>query len=395
MENPPQQLSLSELLHKLSEMGGSDLHVTTGTAPLVRVHGEIRPLDGYRPLTSSETKQLSYSVLTDAQKHRFEENLELDFSFGVRGLSRFRANLFNQRGAVGAVFRAIPYEIKSFDELGLPAVVSNLCNKPRGLVLVTGPTGSGKSTTLAAVIDKINKERHEHILTIEDPIEFLHNHKSCIVNQREVNADTKGFAQALRTALRQDPDVVLVGEMRDLETIESALRIAETGHLTFATLHTNSAATTINRIIDVFPSAQQSQIRAQLSMVLEGILCQTLLPRVDGRGRVMALEILVPNPAIRNLIREDKVHQIYSMMQTGQGKHGMQTLNQALATLYHTRIISIEVAVQRSSNADELRELIEHGAGVNTGNGAAGQQQRTHPSPYAQPRPVGTRPSGR
>jgi len=244
MENPP-QISLSELLHRLSELGGSDLHVTTGIAPLVRVHGEIRPLDGYRPLTSSETKQLAYSVLTDAQKHRFEENLELDFSFGVKGLSRFRANIFNQRGAVGAVFRAIPYEIKSFEDLGLPQVVKDLCNKPRGLVLVTGPTGSGKSTTLAAVIDKINKERHEHILTIEDPIEFLHNHKSCIVNQREVNADTKGFAQALRTALRQDPDVVLVGEMRDLETIESALRIAETGHLTFATLHTNSAVSTI------------------------------------------------------------------------------------------------------------------------------------------------------
>src|SRR6059058_68101 len=362
MENVPQQLSLSELLHKLSALAGCGLHITTGTPPLVRVHGEIRPLDGYRPLTSSETKQLAYSVLTDAQKHRFEENLELDFSFGVRGLSRFRANLFNQRGAVGAVFRAIPYEIKSFDELGLPAVVSQLCDRPRGLILVTGPTGSGKSTTLAAMLDKVNRERHEHIVTIEDPIEFLHSHKSCIVNQREVGADTRGFAEALRTALRQDPDVVLVGEMRDLETIESALRIAETGHLTFATLHTNSAATTINRIIDVFPSAQQSQIRAQLSMVLEGILCQTLLPRVDGRGRCMIMEILVPNAAIRNLIREDKVHQIYSMMQTGQGKHGMQTLNQALATLYHKRIISIEVAVQRSSNADELRELIEHGA---------------------------------
>src|SRR2546423_3225806 len=394
MENPP-QISLSELLHKLAELGGSDLHVTTGTPPLIRVHGEIRPLEGYRPSTSADTKQLAYSVLTDAQKHRFEENMELGLSFGVTGLSRFRANVFNQRGAVCAVFRAIPYEIKSFDDLGLPPIVKELCNKPRGLILVTGPTGSGKSTTLAAMIDKINRERHEHILTIEDPIEFLHNHKNCIVNQREVNADTRSFADALRTALRQDPDVVLVGEMRDLETIESALRIAETGHLTFATLHTNSAATTINRIIDVFPSAQQSQIRAQLSMVLEGILCQTLLPRVDGRGRCMALEILVPNPAIRNLIREDKVHQIYSMMQTGQGKHGMQTLNQALATLYHKRIISIEVAVQRSSNADELCELIEHGAGVNTGGGVAGQQQRPHPSPYAQPRPVGTRPNGR
>ena len=369
MENPP-QISLSELLHRLSELGGSDLHVTTGTPPLVRVHGEIRPLDGYRPLTASETKQLAYSVLTDAQKHRFEENLELDFSFGVKGLSRFRANIFNQRGAVGAVFRAIPYEIRSFDELGLPPVVKDLCNKPRGLVLVTGPTGSGKSTTLAAVIDKINKERHEHILTIEDPIEFLHNHKSCIVNQREVNADTHGFAQALRTALRQDPDVVLVGEMRDLETIESALRIAETGHLTFATLHTNSAVSTINRIIDVFPSMQQAQVRAQLSLTLEGILCQSLLPKADGRGRALAMEILIPNSAIRNLIREDKVHQIYSMMQTGQDIHGMQTFNQSLATLFHKRQITRETAMQRTSNVNELRDLIDRGAGINNGNGA-------------------------
>jgi twitching motility protein PilT len=334
------------------------------------VHGTIRPLDGYRALTSAETKQLAYSVLTDAQKHRFEENLELDFSFGVKGLSRFRANLFNQRGAVGAVFRAIPYEIKSFEDLGLPKVVKDLCAKPRGLVLVTGPTGSGKSTTLAAMIDKINRERHEHILTIEDPIEFLHNHKNCIVNQREVNADTKGFPDALRTALRQDPDVVLVGEMRDLETIESALRIAETGHLTFATLHTNSAASTINRIIDVFPAVQQAQVRAQLSLTLEGILCQSLLPRADSAGRALAMEILIPNSAIRNLIREDKVHQIYSMMQTGQDVHGMQTFNQSLATLFHKRSISREQAFQSTSNANELRDLIDRGAGLNTGNGA-------------------------
>ncbi len=388
MENPL-QISLSELLHKLSELGGSDLHVTTGTPPLVRVDGQIRPLDGYRPLTSSETKQLAYSVLTDSQKHRFEENLELDFSFGVKGLSRFRANIFNQRGAVGAVFRAIPYEIKSFEDLGLPTIVKDLCNKPRGLVLVTGPTGSGKSTTLAAVIDKINKERHEHILTIEDPIEFLHNHKNCIVNQREVNADTKGFAQALRTALRQDPDVVLVGEMRDLETIESALRIAETGHLTFATLHTNSAVSTINRIIDVFPSMQQAQVRAQLSLTLEGILCQTLLPSANGRGRALAMEILIPNAAIRNLIREDKVHQIYSMMQTGQDVHGMQTFNQSLATLFHKRLITRDVAMQRTSNVNELRDLIDRGAGINNGNGSQprpgaqagsyGQQSRVAP----------------
>jgi twitching motility protein PilT len=396
---PQEQLSLSDLLKKLIEMGGSDLHITTNSPPQIRVDGHLRPIDSIRALTSSDTKALAYSVLTDAQKHRFEEALELDFSFGVRGLSRFRANLFNQRGAVGAVFRAIPYEIKSFDALGLPPVVSQLCDRPRGLILVTGPTGSGKSTTLASMLDKINRERHDHIVTIEDPIEFLHSHKSCIINQREVGADTKGFAEALRTALRQDPDVVLVGEMRDLETIESALRIAETGHLTFATLHTNSAASTINRIIDVFPSAQQAQIRAQLSLVLEGIMCQALLPRADGRGRAMALEILVPNAAIRNLIREDKVHQIYSMMQTGQAKYGMQTFNQALATLYHKRVITLEVAMQRSSNTDELRELIEHGAGINTGNGggtpAATLNPNSHPSPYAQARPIGARPGSR
>jgi twitching motility protein PilT len=395
---PVQQISLSDLLKKMTELGGSDLHITTNSPPQCRVHGELHPLEGYRVLNSADTKQLAYSVLTDAQKHRFEENLELDFSFGVKGLSRFRANLFNQRGAVGAVFRAIPYEIKPFDALGLPPVVKTLCDKPRGLILVTGPTGSGKSTTLASMIDKINTDRHEHILTIEDPIEFLHNHKNCLVNQREVTADTHGFTNALRTALRQDPDIVLVGEMRDLETIESALRIAETGHLTFATLHTNSAASTINRIIDVFPSDQQSQIRAQLSLVLEGILCQALLPRADGNGRVMALEIMVPNPAIRNLIREDKVHQIYSMMQTGQDKYGMQTFNQALATLYHKRQISLEIAMQRSSNQDELRELIERGSGLNTPGGNSGPgapRPGTHPSPYAQPRGVGVRPNVR
>jgi len=406
-ENQKSQISLSDLLKKLNELGGSDLHITTNSAPMVRVDGHLRPLEGYAPMTSADTKQIAYSVLTDAQKHRFEENLELDFSFGVKGLSRFRANLFNQRGAVGAVFRAIPYEIKSFEALGLPPVVKELCNKPRGLILVTGPTGSGKSTTLASMLDKVNIERHEHILTIEDPIEFLHNHKSCLVNQREVNADTKSFADALRTALRQDPDVVLVGEMRDLETIESALRIAETGHLTFATLHTNSAASTINRIIDVFPASQQSQIRAQLSLVLEGIMCQSLLPRANSAGRVMALEILVPNSAIRNLIREDKVHQIYSMMQTGQDKYGMQTFNQSLATLYHKRLITLEIALQRSSNPDELRDLIERGSGVNVGQQSGGPRPpqpgmpmqppqpvppAQHPSPYAQPRPPGVRP---
>src|SRR5467141_3291855 len=371
MNEAAPHISLSDLLKKLTELGGSDLHVTTNTAPQVRVHGELSPLEGYRVLTSADTKQLAYSVLTDAQKHRFEENLELDFSFGVKGLSRFRANIFNQRGAVGAVFRAIPYEIKPFEALGLPAVVKTMCDKPRGLILVTGPTGSGKSTTLAAMIDKINNDRHEHILTIEDPIEFLHSHKNCLVNQREVNADTRGFAEALRTALRQDPDVVLIGEMRDLETIESALRIAETGHLTFATLHTNSAVSTINRIIDVFPSMQQAQVRAQLSLTLEGILCQTLLPKADGRGRAMAMEILIPNSAIRNLVREDKVHQIYSMMQTGTGQTGMQTFNQGLANAYFQKLITLDMALSRSSNADELQDMINRGVSTMGGGNKA------------------------
>jgi twitching motility protein PilT len=360
-QNTESQVTLPELLKKMTDAGGSDLHLTTNSAPQVRVHGHLSPIPGMAPLTPADTKRLAYSVLTDAQKHRFEENLELDFSFGLKGMSRFRANLFNQKGAVGAVFRSIPYEIKTFEALGLPSIVSDLCKKPRGLILVTGPTGSGKSTTLASMVDKINIDRHDHILTIEDPIEFLHNHKNCVVNQREVAADTHSFGAALRTALRQDPDIVLVGEMRDLETIEMALRIAETGHLTFATLHTNSAYSTINRIIDVFPSAQQAQVRTQLSLVLEGILCQSLLPKATGDGRVMALEILIPNAAIRNLIREDKIHQIYSMMQTGQDKFGMQTFNQALATAVHKRQVTLEVAMQRTSNADELKELIERG----------------------------------
>lgn len=393
--NADTQLTLPELLKKMTDLGGSDLHITTKSPPQCRVHGHLRPLDGYPEFTPAETKRLAYSVLTDAQKHRFEEQLELDFSFGLKGMSRFRANLFNQKGAVGAVFRAIPYEILSFDKLGLPPVVKDLCGKPRGLILVTGPTGSGKSTTLASMVDKINQDRHEHILTIEDPIEFLHNHKNCIVNQREVNADTHGFGDALRTALRQDPDVVLVGEMRDLETIEMALRIAETGHLTFATLHTNSAASTINRIIDVFPAGQQSQIRTQLSLVLEGVLCQALLPKSSGDGRAMAMEVLIPNSAIRNLIREDKIHQIYSMMQTGQDKYGMQTFNQALATLYQTKQITINAAMQRTSNADELKELIERGAGINqsySGGTKRPVPPGSTPSPYMKSRPIGKRP---
>src|SRR5918996_871300 len=377
--------TLPELLKLTIDLQGSDLHLSINPPPQVRVHGKLQRLE-LPDLTPTETKQLAYSVMTDMQKKRFEETLELDFSFGIRGVARFRSNVFNQRGAVGAVYRLIPEQIKGFKDLGLPQVLATLSDRPRGLVLVTGPTGSGKSTTLAAMIDKINTERKEHILTIEDPIEYIHQHKGCLVNQREVHSDTHGFSGALRAALREDPDIVLIGELRDLETIESALRIAETGHLTLATLHTNSASSTINRIIDVFPSDQQAQIRAQLSLVLEGILCQALLPRAEGTGRAMALEILVPNGAIRNLIREDKVHQIYSMMQTGQDKYGMQTFNQALATLYHKRIITLDIALQRSSNVDELKELMERGSGVNTGGPA---NSSNHPSPYAQGRPVG------
>jgi twitching motility protein PilT len=360
--------TLPELLQTLVELNGSDLHLTTQTPPQIRVHGKLQTLD-LPSLGPAETKGLAYSVLTDTQKKRFEEALELDFSFGIRGLARFRCNVFNQRGAVAAVYRVIPEKIKGFAELGLPAVLATLADRPRGLVLVTGPTGSGKSTTLAAMIDKINTERREHILTIEDPIEYIHAHKGCIVNQREVHSDTHGFAVALRAALREDPDIVLIGELRDLETIESALRIAETGHLTFATLHTNSAAQTINRIIDVFPAHQQGQIRTQLSLVLEGIVCQSLLPKADGTGRVISLEVLIPTPAIRNLIRDDKVHQIYSTMQTGQEKFGMQTMNQSLATLYMKRQITLEHALSASSLKDELEQMISRGAGVVPGAG--------------------------
>jgi twitching motility protein PilT len=352
------------------DMGGSDLHITTNSPPRIRIHGELKPLEGVPPLGPADTKQLTYSVLTDAQKHRFEENLELDFSFGLKNMARFRGNLFNQRGAVAGAFRVIPFEIKTFEQLRLPPMLASLCEKPRGLVLVTGPTGSGKSTTLATMLDLINQARYEHMITIEDPIEFIHSHKKCLVNQREVHSDTHSFANALRAALREDPDTVLIGEMRDLETIESALRIAETGHLTFGTLHTNSAASTINRIIDVFPSHQQAQVRAQLSMVLEGILCQALLPRLDGRGRILAAEILIPNPAIRNLIREDKIHQIYSAMQLGQEKFGMQTFNQALYSLYSQRLISLETALSRSSNVDELQDMLDRGSAT----GGAGPQ---------------------
>jgi twitching motility protein PilT len=356
----PSGVNLQQLLKAMVEKGASDLHLTTGSPPQLRIDGSLVPLRT-NALNPVETKQLCYSVLTDQQKMRFEEDLELDFSFGVRGLSRFRGNLYMQRGAVGGAFRTIPFQIRAFQELGLPQVLEELCNKPRGLVLVTGPTGSGKSTTLAAMIDKINREQHYHIVTIEDPIEYLHSHKSCLINQREVGTDTRGFKQSLKHILRQDPDVVLIGEMRDLETIEAALVTAETGHLVFATLHTNSAAQTINRIIDVFPANQQSQIRAQLSFVLEGVIAQSLVPKADGQGRVPAMEIMIPNAAIRNLIREDKIHQIYSQMQIGQGKSGMQTLNQCLAALFLKRLVSLEEAVAHSADPDELQQIIASG----------------------------------
>ncbi len=354
---------LQQLLKTMVEYGGTDLHITTETAPQVRIDSRMVPLK-LPPMDASQTRWLCYGVMTDQQKHRLEEDLEVDFSFGLQGVARFRANVFNQRGATAGVFRTIPENIRSFEQLGLPPAVQSLCDKPRGLVLVTGVTGSGKSTTLAAMIDKINETESCHILTIEDPVEYVHKHKRCLVNQREIHADTHSFKKALRSALRQDPDVVLVGELRDLETIESALTIAETGHLTFGTLHTNSCVQTINRIIDVFPSHQQAQVRAQLSLVLEGVCCQSLIPKTNGKGRALALEVMIPNPAIRNLIREDKIHQIYSSMQTGQMKFGMQTFNQSLAELVLRGEISQDVAMSFSSNLDELRELINRGVGT-------------------------------
>jgi len=355
--------NLHQLLKAMVEKGASDLHITTGSPPQLRIDGDLVPLKT-APLTPVETKQLCYSILTDAQKHKFEEDNELDLSFGVKSLSRFRANIFMQRGAVAGAFRTIPFKILSFNELGLPQVVADLSKKPRGLILVTGPTGSGKSTTLASIIDKINTERHEHIMTIEDPIEYLHPHKNCLVNQREVGADTKSFKLALKYILRQDPDVVLIGEMRDLETIEAALTISETGHLAFGTLHTNSCVQTINRILDVFPPYQQPQVRAQMSFTLEGVLSQALIPRAGQPGRILALEVMVPNSAIRNLIREDKVHQIYSQMQVGQAKFGMQTFNQSLYALLTKRLITQDEAFGRSSDPEELRNMIANGGSM-------------------------------
>jgi twitching motility protein PilT len=349
--------TMHDLLTIMIERGASDLHITTGTPPQIRLHGKLTPLTQFERLTPQDTQRLAYSVLNEGQKQKFEEDNELDLSFGIQGLARFRCNVYRQRGAVASAIRVIPIKIRTFDELGLPTIVEQLADRPKGLILVTGPTGSGKSTTLAAMVDKINNERTEHIMTIEDPIEFVHNHKKCLVNQREVFSDTQSFKNALKYILRQDPDVVLVGEMRDLETISAALTIAETGHLTLGTLHTNSCAQTINRIIDVFPTSQQSQVRAQLSLVLEGVLSQQLIPTPDGRGRVMSLEIMVTTPAIRNLIREEKIHQIYSAMQAGQ-KFGMQTMNQSLLDLVQKRKISREEALNRSTLPEELAQQL-------------------------------------
>jgi twitching motility protein PilT len=351
--------TIQDFLRLVLERGGTDLHVTAESPPVIRVNGELIRLP-FPPLSATDTKNLCYSLLTDNQRLRFEAR-ELDFSFGIRGLSRFRGNLFLQRGAVGGAFRTIPYSARPLAELGLPPVVGDLTKLPRGLVLVTGPTGSGKSTTLAAMIERINNERHEHIMTIEDPIEFVHQHKNCVVNQREVYADTHSFAESLRHVLRQDPDVVLIGEMRDLETMMASLTVAETGHLVLSTLHTNSAVQTINRIIDIFPEQQQPQVRAQLSLILQAVISQQLIPRADGRGRVLAVEVMIPNPAIRNLIREAKVHQVDSQLQIGQTKYGMQTMTQSLADLYMRRAISYDEAMGHATEPDELRQVLVTG----------------------------------
>jgi twitching motility protein PilT len=354
------QITLQALLKAMLDKGASDLHITTGSPPRLRIDSELVKLQT-EPLTPVDTKQLCYSVMNDAQKLRFEEDLEIDFSFGIRGLARFRANVYMQQSCVAGAFRLVPYNVIPLEDLGLPAVVSELSERPRGLVLVCGPTGSGKSTTLASIIDRINTRMRGHIVTVEDPIEFQHQHKSCLINQREIGRDSQSFQRALKYILRQDPDVVLIGEMRDHETIEAALAVAETGHLCFGTLHTNSAIQSINRIVDVFPSHSQAQVRAVLSFVLEGVIVQSLIPKASGSGRALCAEVMVPNAAIRNLIREDKLHQIYSQMQIGQSKYGMRTMNQSLCELYLNKVITLEDAIGHSSEVDELKTMIANG----------------------------------
>lgn len=365
-----EQTGLNDYLIDSIDAGASDLHITVGLPPMIRVDGEVKPLD-YEPLKPNVTRELIYEILSDSQRQRLENDWELDFSYGVPNLARFRVNVYYQRSSLGAAFRTIPHEIKPISELGLPSVVEDMTDKPRGLILVTGPTGSGKSTTLASMIDKINETRHEHIMSVEDPVEFLHQHKQCIVNQREVNEDTKSFAEALKHVLRQDPDVILVGEMRDIETISLAVTAAETGHLVFGTLHTQDAPQTIDRIIDVFPGEQQSQIRTQLATALQGVITQTLVRRRDGEGRAVAAEVLVPTPGVRNLIREGKNHQIFSAMQTG-GKYGMQTMDSALVELVRKGAITREEAERRANDPEELKRLSGGGGGSSSGNGNSG-----------------------
>jgi twitching motility protein PilT len=356
------EFDFSEVLLEVIDRRASDLHLTAGSPPMVRVRGRLTPVEGYPALTPADTREIIYSILSNAQRQKLENNWQLDFAYQIPGKARFRVNAYFQRSAMGAAFRLIPFDVVPLDTLGLPPVVAEFATRPRGLVLVTGPTGSGKSTTLASLIDVINQTREEHIMTIEDPIEFLHRHKKCIVNQRELGSDATSFADALKAALRQDPDVILVGEMRDLETIGTAITAAETGHLVFATLHTQDTAQTIDRIIDVFPASQQGQIRAQLSVALQGIMTQTLLPTADGAGRCVATEVLVPTPAVRNLIRESKSHQIYSVLQTG-GSHGMQTMDASLAQLIRAGKITRQIAESRAQAPEELRRLL--GAATN------------------------------
>ncbi len=351
------ELDFADVLMEVVDRRASDLHLTAGAPPMVRVRGRLTPIDGYPSLTPSDTREIIYSILSNAQRQKLETHWQLDFAYQIPGRARFRVNAYFQRTALGAAFRLIPFEITPLESLGLPPVVADFATKPRGLVLVTGPTGSGKSTTLASLIDVINATREEHIMTIEDPIEFLHEHKKCIVNQRELGSDATSFSDALKAALRQDPDVILVGEMRDLETIGTAITAAETGHLVFATLHTQDTPQTIDRIVDVFPSAQQGQIRAQLSVALQGIMTQTLLPTADGAGRCVAAEVLVPTPAVRNLIRECKSHQIYSVLQTG-GAHGMQTMDASLAQLVRAGKVTRQLAESRAHSPEEFRRLI-------------------------------------
>jgi twitching motility protein PilT len=354
----PHLTSIDDLLEQMVPLGASDLHITVASPPAYRVRGQIVRAEGFDPFTDEDTRTILYRILSSEQQKRFELDRQLDFAYSIPGLARFRVNVYFQREAVGAAFRLIPTEIKTLEELNLPPVLHTLAEKPRGLVLVTGPTGSGKSTTLAAVIDEINRNRTEHILTVEDPIEFVHRHKRCIVNQREIGPDATSFAEALKAALRQDPDIILVGEMRDLETISTALTAAETGHLVFGTLHTQSAPSTIDRIIDVFPPEQQEQVRIMIANSLQAVVTQTLLPTADGAGRVAALEVLLPDDAVRNLIRQSKIEQVYSVMQTNTAR-GMQTMEQALADLAVRRIVNVEDAISRSSRPDQLIGILE------------------------------------